>query len=1222
MAGKDYIIPLGVDAANVVNPMNEVIETMVKTESVSRETGKTLQDSFNKAAKPIKEVDDALKPIQKDLSAIIDMGKKAGKELADAFNEKNADPAKLEKALGGFLDKLGTMTAKVDIQIDDDKLAVFEKQLQNTKSELGQLEVALEIAKQALNELDPNSQEFKDLSEVILYTESALGEFGNEIDTTVTKQKTLKGELRGIKAELAAMEIAGEAGSQKFRELSARAGELEDQIGDTNAQIKILASDTAKFDALIEGVNGVVGGFAAAQGAMALFGTENEEVEKALLKVNAAMAILQGLQQVANTLNKDSAFSVIFLRNAKLSNAAATATETVATTTQTGATAAAALAAEALALAEANETAASLAAAAASEAHAIANTEETASALASALAAQTEAAAIRQEAMATVAATTSAEANTVANGAQAASMVGAAGAAQILGLALKAIGIGLIIAAVAYLIEYWDEISDSFKKFLPVGTSVTKWFDTAKAVVMGFGNAVIQYLITPFKVLIDLLQGDVDAAMEDFVNGMNAVKNVTEGYNDSMKRSAAQHALEAKEIRMGQWKNQIEIAEAEGKDVYTTQVKWYENQIALMKKQKKDTADIEQEFTVYMAKKRGDDAKQAAADAKKAADEAERKRKEAQKKAEAESKRQAELARKFAQDAIDVRLETMEDGLEKELQIIRNNAKKQIDDIKRQSASTTAAIKAQNELISAINAAARKLEIDATAKYTKELLELQLDYLNAVQEYAVDSKEKDLELEDLAHIERMQQINDQYKDQTELKNDLLKKEAEYTEANRKKIAMEWEKNSIDDETERQILLIETASQYAGDSARVEEMKQLAILSAQADGARTYLAKLEELGEDESSLVYLRAKKAAQEAQKAFEDASKKSGGKKFDIFEMLGIGDWSDDKKKEVVDKAKDMLNDLNGITDGIIDQYQRQIDKKQEVIDQYNSEIDDLESQLEKEKDLRENGLANNVEQIEKEIEAKKAARDEEIRQQEEMQKKQAAIKKAQMAVDTALQLVNMITATTEIYKAFAGIPFVGIPLAIAAIAAMFGSFAFAKVKAFQSINDGQKFRDGGWINGASHEDGGVKYYAPDGSVKELEGDEFVVRKKSAKKYSKLVEAINNDKISKMSFRELQDMGLPQLTTRDILQMGLLESFGIEFMSPEFILDDIEQSNQTSNKINSYEMTLSGGDEIKSIDKNLKYLADKKRNEVEKWEDDEFYYTRVGTKTTKIRKK
>lgn len=212
-------------------------------------------------------------------------------------------------------------------------------------------------------------------------------------------------------------------------------------------------------------------------------------------------------------------------------------------------------------------------------------------------------------------------------------------------------------------------------------------------------------------------------------------------------------------------------------------------------------------------------------------------------------------------------------------------------------------------------------------------------------------------------------------------------------------------------------------------------------------------------------------------------------------------------------------------------------------------------------------------------------------------------------MAVDTAVQLVNMITAATEIYKAFAGIPFVGIPLAIAAIAAMFGSFAFAKVKAFQSINDGQKFRDGGWINGASHEDGGVKYYAPDGSVKELEGDEFVVRKKSAKKYSKLVEAINSDDFSK-------------LTTRDILAMGLIESFGIEFMSPEFILDDIEQSNQTSNKINSYEMTLSGGDEIKSIDKNLKYLADKKRNEVEKWEDDEYYYTRVGTKTTKIRKK
>ena len=52
-------------------------------------------------------------------------------------------------------------------------------------------------------------------------------------------------------------------------------------------------------------------------------------------------------------------------------------------------------------------------------------------------------------------------------------------------------------------------------------------------------------------------------------------------------------------------------------------------------------------------------------------------------------------------------------------------------------------------------------------------------------------------------------------------------------------------------------------------------------------------------------------------------------------------------------------------MADFVVDQYQRQIDKKQEVIDQYNAEIDDLEGQLDKEKELRDNGLANNVDTL-----------------------------------------------------------------------------------------------------------------------------------------------------------------------------------------------------------------------------------------------------------------
>jgi hypothetical protein len=53
-------------------------------------------------------------------------------------------------------------------------------------------------------------------------------------------------------------------------------------------------------------VQGITAGFQIAQGAAALFGSENEDLQKSLLKVQGAMALATGVQQVANLLNKDS----------------------------------------------------------------------------------------------------------------------------------------------------------------------------------------------------------------------------------------------------------------------------------------------------------------------------------------------------------------------------------------------------------------------------------------------------------------------------------------------------------------------------------------------------------------------------------------------------------------------------------------------------------------------------------------------------------------------------------------------------------------------------------------------------------------------------------------------------------------------------------------------------------------------------------------------------
>ena len=126
---------------------------------------------------------------------------------------------------------------------------------------------------------------------------------GESVASASNKVKSLKTELKEMKALLA----SGTLGAKEFEILSQKAGQLEDRIGDVNKQVKNLASDTRTLDGFIDIASGIAGGFAAAQGAIALFGSENEDLQKTLVKVQGAVALLSGVQAIANALQKESA---------------------------------------------------------------------------------------------------------------------------------------------------------------------------------------------------------------------------------------------------------------------------------------------------------------------------------------------------------------------------------------------------------------------------------------------------------------------------------------------------------------------------------------------------------------------------------------------------------------------------------------------------------------------------------------------------------------------------------------------------------------------------------------------------------------------------------------------------------------------------------------------------------------------------------------------------
>jgi len=136
----------------------------------------------------------------------------------------------------------------------------------------------------------------------------------------------LNRQLKEMQKELIAMEAAGQQNTQRFKELNKQAAELKDTIADAKERVKAFASDTRRLDAVVQSFKLVAASAAAMQGAFALFGSENAELQKTMMKLQGAMALLAGVQEIAAFATGQSYLKTVLLDGAqKLAAASAAA---------------------------------------------------------------------------------------------------------------------------------------------------------------------------------------------------------------------------------------------------------------------------------------------------------------------------------------------------------------------------------------------------------------------------------------------------------------------------------------------------------------------------------------------------------------------------------------------------------------------------------------------------------------------------------------------------------------------------------------------------------------------------------------------------------------------------------------------------------------------------------------------------------------------------------
>lgn len=229
------------------------------------------------------------------------------------------------KAQGGSLFDVATLNQQVatinemgaslrDIfqgRVDTAELDRLEQALAGTEDEFEQLAQIIDFVEGKLADLDPNSQEFADLTQVVETGKQVLEEYGKTQDDTTKRSVSMKTQLANLKRELQELENAGQEGTERFEQLSIEAARLEDQIGDTNARIRVLASDTKNLDFGIAALRGLASAFGVVEGGAALFGLRTEEVQESIQRLTAIMNVLNGLQEIQNLLQKQSIVSIV-----------------------------------------------------------------------------------------------------------------------------------------------------------------------------------------------------------------------------------------------------------------------------------------------------------------------------------------------------------------------------------------------------------------------------------------------------------------------------------------------------------------------------------------------------------------------------------------------------------------------------------------------------------------------------------------------------------------------------------------------------------------------------------------------------------------------------------------------------------------------------------------------------------------------------------------------
>lgn len=910
-----------------------------------------------------------------------------------------------------------------------------------------------------------------------------------------TEKVTL--QMGAMIQQLAAMRAAGQQNTAEYQELATKAAQLKDAISDTRAQIKNMASDTSALDSVMGGLSAASGGVAAATGALNLFGAESKDVQEAQRKLQAAIALVNGVTAIQNAVQKQSA---LMLGLSKIQTAAlskAKAYDRLVTMQGTKATIAATVAQKAFNLVASANPYVLLAVALVTVVGALA-----------AFALGSSSAAKKQERL-----------NELTK-------------AQ--------------IEYVKQLGEYYDKLSQRRLKVLQTEQAVARANNKSALDLLDIEERIYDERVRANNAQKDAARDYLrdlnknikrQEYLRDLLRTISYNPNITLSYKSENGTTLTKKAENLRDMVQSELDNvtaKIDI-------VYNIQS---EDADLVAERARLDAARLQAERDIadrtVALQRQTEDARFAVIK-----DSYERERKQRRAAAErtiADIRKDAERDANLTaaqRAAMDARIVAEREKLAQDLQDITN----------RENAAILAANRAAEDAeIAAMTEGAAKMRRELQTEYTRRIEDLQTRLmtergLNAEQQDAIlrqiTEAEKQyaaaaaqLEAEILAERLRMEAdalalrlegVAEGSQQEYELRIAYIQKQRAAEIAANRALTAEKRKDEaainakydaqlLQQSSMREMMRIEAEKRIAESAIALQNISERKKTVARLEAERKRIQQIVTLARagaiqvsDEELKIYENTLAALEQQIKS---AQAGRGGSKISFFDFIGV-DMSPEQQELANTMFDSIMQGASYVLDAMAEVAAARLSVAEAAVEAAQKEIDAARTALDEEKALRAAGYANDVATKKKELELAKKNEESALREKERAQKQQRLI-------DTASQISSLVTAAASIW-AQVGVPWIALPL----IGVMFASFVASKVMAAKYAREAETYGDGTveLLQGGSHASGndidlGV---TPSGKRRRAEGGEYfaIVNKRSSRKYRHIVPdvitALNN---------------------------------------------------------------------------------------------------------------